>query len=241
MARFEYNSGEGNKEYYEILQQLIDRWENETVEFKEAKGQYSEDKIGQYILFDHPELDLETVYLLDQIQKGKDISDQDLQHLQEQKLIRIEDHHVWLYEKISETNRGTEMDEDRGKKDSEGENRGTNRGTEIPKGTEKGTNRGTETEKTHRKEKQLTSSEIRMMEILSNQPSISITALAAVMDLSSKGARYTLNKLREKELVIREGSQRSGKWIVLNPNTTDSQTIMSVDESKGHLTELLMK
>ena len=48
MARFEYNPGERNKEYYEILQQLIERWENETVEFKEAKGQYSEDKIGQY-------------------------------------------------------------------------------------------------------------------------------------------------------------------------------------------------
>ena len=48
MAHFDYYPENGNAEYYEILQQLIDRWEYETVEFKEAKGQYSEDKIGQY-------------------------------------------------------------------------------------------------------------------------------------------------------------------------------------------------
>ena len=48
MACFEYNRKDENAEYYEMLQNLIDRWEYEIVEFKEAKGQYSEDKIGQY-------------------------------------------------------------------------------------------------------------------------------------------------------------------------------------------------
>lgn len=45
---FEYENSSPNAEYYEILMGLMDRWENEVVEFKEAKGQYSEDKIGQY-------------------------------------------------------------------------------------------------------------------------------------------------------------------------------------------------
>ena len=48
MTLFEYNTTTENMEYYETLQTLIDRWEYEIVEFKEAKGQYSEEKIGQY-------------------------------------------------------------------------------------------------------------------------------------------------------------------------------------------------
>ena len=48
MVRFEYNHDVENADYYETLQNLMDRWENEIVEFKEAKGQYSEEKIGQY-------------------------------------------------------------------------------------------------------------------------------------------------------------------------------------------------
>ena len=48
MAKFEYDHNAENAEYYETLQNLMERWENEIVEFKEAKGQYSEEKIGQY-------------------------------------------------------------------------------------------------------------------------------------------------------------------------------------------------
>ena len=48
MGIFEYDPMGRNGEYYDILQNLIERWEYEVVEFKEAKGQYSEDKIGRY-------------------------------------------------------------------------------------------------------------------------------------------------------------------------------------------------
>ncbi len=40
--------GEDTTEYYETLRVLMERWEYEIVEFKEAKGQYSTDKLGQY-------------------------------------------------------------------------------------------------------------------------------------------------------------------------------------------------
>ena len=42
-----------------------------------------------YILFEHPELDLETVYLLDQVQKGKgaELSKKAIAHLRKHKLI----------------------------------------------------------------------------------------------------------------------------------------------------------
>jgi ATP-dependent DNA helicase RecG len=48
MIYFDYDKASPQAEYYEILQGLMERWEYEIVEFKEAKGGYSEDKIGQY-------------------------------------------------------------------------------------------------------------------------------------------------------------------------------------------------
>ena len=48
MAYFEYEKEDGKAEYYELLQQLMERWEYEIVEFKSATGEYSEDKVGQY-------------------------------------------------------------------------------------------------------------------------------------------------------------------------------------------------
>lgn len=48
MIEFGYEKTDEKAEYYELLWQLMERWEDELVEFKEAKGQYSEDKIGQY-------------------------------------------------------------------------------------------------------------------------------------------------------------------------------------------------
>ena len=48
MAVFDYDESFQQAEYYELLNVLMERWETEIVEFKEAKGGYSEDKIGQY-------------------------------------------------------------------------------------------------------------------------------------------------------------------------------------------------
>lgn len=48
MEIFQYNKTDSLSQYYEILIELINRWEFEIVEFKEAKGQYDTNKIGQY-------------------------------------------------------------------------------------------------------------------------------------------------------------------------------------------------
>ncbi len=48
MSYFDYNKSERDAEYYEILETLMNRWEYEIVEFKEAKGGYDTDKIGRY-------------------------------------------------------------------------------------------------------------------------------------------------------------------------------------------------
>ena len=48
MPYFEYSKSVKDFEYYEILEMLMERWEFEIVEFKEAKGGYDTDKIGRY-------------------------------------------------------------------------------------------------------------------------------------------------------------------------------------------------
>ena len=48
MPYFEFNKSVKSIEYYEILEMLMERWEFEIVEFKEAKGGYDTDKIGRY-------------------------------------------------------------------------------------------------------------------------------------------------------------------------------------------------
>ena len=42
---FDYDKNINNVEYYEILEDLMERWEHEIVEFKEAKGGYDTDKL----------------------------------------------------------------------------------------------------------------------------------------------------------------------------------------------------
>ena len=48
MMDFEYDLSDPQALYYEILAGLMERWEYEIVEFKEAKGNYNTDKAGQY-------------------------------------------------------------------------------------------------------------------------------------------------------------------------------------------------
>ncbi len=48
MPYFDYDKSVQDVEYYEILENLIARWEYEIVEFKEAKSNYDTNKIGKY-------------------------------------------------------------------------------------------------------------------------------------------------------------------------------------------------
>ena len=48
MEFFKYDTNDPQAEQYELLQSLVENWEDEIVEFKTASGQYSTDKIGQY-------------------------------------------------------------------------------------------------------------------------------------------------------------------------------------------------
>lgn len=48
MLYFNYDITKVDSEYYEALEFMMDNWESEIVEFKEAKGHYDTNKVGQY-------------------------------------------------------------------------------------------------------------------------------------------------------------------------------------------------
>ncbi len=56
-----------------------------------------------YILFDHPELDLEDVYLLDQVQKGKPIPKADLQRLRKYHLVEGRANSLFLSAEVAQS------------------------------------------------------------------------------------------------------------------------------------------
>lgn len=49
MQYFNYDKSAKNAALYMLLESLMERWEYEVVEFKEAKSQYPTDKIGRYV------------------------------------------------------------------------------------------------------------------------------------------------------------------------------------------------
>lgn len=48
MPEFEFDKNDTKADLFMILDKLIDNWENEIVEFKEANNDYDKEKIGQY-------------------------------------------------------------------------------------------------------------------------------------------------------------------------------------------------
>jgi len=52
--------------------------------------------------------------------------------------------------------------------------------------------------------------------IIKDNPNITTTEMANTIGISEKGVEYQLNKLKRENLIKREGSKKSGKWIIIN-------------------------
>lgn len=53
-----------------------------------------------------------------------------------------------------------------------------------------------------------------ILSIMIADPSASIARVSSETELSNRIVRYRIDKLREKGIVTREGSKKTGKWIV---------------------------
>lgn len=54
----------------------------------------------------------------------------------------------------------------------------------------------------------------QILEQISNNPKITISELAVVLKTTDKTIRYYMDKLRDKGIVIRHGSTKSGVWEI---------------------------
>ena len=63
----------------------------------------------------------------------------------------------------------------------------------------------------------MTLSELKMLQLLSEQPGMTQEKLASEMHLSVGGVGYIQDKLRKQKMIFREGARKNGKWVVVHP------------------------
>lgn len=90
---------------------------------------------------------------------------------------------------------------------------------EVQKGAEKGTEKGTEsqkgTEKGIENQKDNTIKYKNLMLFIEGNPKATIQNMAEEMGISVKSVRNALDYLRREGLIIREGAQKNGKWVII--------------------------
>jgi len=62
--------------------------------------------------------------------------------------------------------------------------------------------------------KKYNETEEKLIALIRENPTITMLEMASNSGLSRAGVQYTLNKLRDKGIVEREGSKKKGKWII---------------------------
>ena len=83
-------------------------------------------------------------------------------------------------------------------------------GTEIQETSTEISNASTETStKTSN-----TSTENKIISMIAENPGITIMEMAERTGMSKNGVIYSIDKLRKKNIISREGAQKNGKWII---------------------------
>ena len=55
-----------------------------------------------------------------------------------------------------------------------------------------------------------------ILKLIEEEPFITITQMAERLNLSREGVRYNVNKLKDNNIIYKEGSTKKGKWIINN-------------------------
>jgi DNA-binding Lrp family transcriptional regulator len=67
-------------------------------------------------------------------------------------------------------------------------------------------------------EANLTDLEIKLLTLLKAEPRISASAIASKLEIKRDTVKEYLQRLKGKGFLVREGTPRSGRWIVADPN-----------------------
>ena len=88
------------------------------------------------------------------------------------------------------------------------------RDTDIKTNTEKVTNTNTKTNTNIKKQKANAETATRILEIMREQPTITVKKIADQMRLSVAGVRYHINKMKKDGLVEHVGPSKKGTWLL---------------------------
>ncbi|NCD07676.1 MAG: winged helix-turn-helix transcriptional regulator, partial [Spirochaetia bacterium] len=58
----------------------------------------------------------------------------------------------------------------------------------------------------------------KILEIISENPNLSVKDIASTLDLSVDGVRYHIKKMKKLGLIEYKGSSKSGQWILIDNN-----------------------
>ena len=86
--------------------------------------------------------------------------------------------------------------------------------TNIKTDTEKVTNTNTKTNTNIKKQKANAETATRILEIMREQPTITVKKIADQMRLSVAGVRYHINKMKKDGLVEHVGPSKKGTWLL---------------------------
>ena len=64
------------------------------------------------------------------------------------------------------------------------------------------------------KREEITDRTEQVFKAISSNPNITLSDLCGLLNISKKQAENSINKLRDKNRIHREGSDRNGKWII---------------------------
>ena len=62
-----------------------------------------------------------------------------------------------------------------------------------------------------------TKTENSIIEIIQENPEVTLDELSELLNMSKSGVRYALNNLRDRNIIHREGARKNGKWMVKEP------------------------
>lgn len=83
----------------------------------------------------------------------------------------------------------------------------------IEKDTETNTKTDTNTN-TKTDTNAMTDTERKILTLIQQNPESTLEDMMNSTGLSKSGVRYALNRMREREVVAREGTRKNGKWII---------------------------
>ena len=89
-----------------------------------------------------------------------------------------------------------------------------NTNTNTKTNTEKVTNTNTKTNTNIKKQKANAETATRILEIMREQPTITVKKIADQMRLSLAGVRYHINKMKKDGLVEHVGPSKKGTWLL---------------------------